>query len=83
MYIGAGIFLLVVGAILKFAVADKVSGVDLGLIGLICMGGGVLAILLSLVQGAGRKPGGYSATRTEHVDPNTGSRVERTDVDPT
>lgn len=50
MYIGGGIFLLVVGAILAFAVNDSsVGSVDLSVIGWICMGGGALAILLSLV----------------------------------
>ena len=50
MYIGGGIFLLVVGAILAFAVNDtSVGAVDLPVIGWICMGGGALAILLSLV----------------------------------
>ena len=51
--IGVGIFLLVVGAILNWAVADMVKGVDLHMIGLICMAGGVLAIVLGLVVGAG------------------------------
>ena len=51
--IGVGVFLLVVGAILNWAVADSVKGVDLHMIGLICMGGGVLAIVLGLIVGAG------------------------------
>ncbi len=51
--IGAGIFLLVVGAILNWAVADAIKGVDLHMIGLICMGGGILAIVLGLLLGTG------------------------------
>jgi len=50
MYIGGGIFLLVVGAILAFAISDtQVSGIDLSVIGWICIAGGVLAIVLSLM----------------------------------
>lgn len=49
MYIGGGIFLLVVGGILAFGVRDRVDAIDLGIVGWICMGGGALAILLSLV----------------------------------
>lgn len=50
MGIGGGIFLLVVGAILTFGVADAVEGVNLGVIGWICMGAGVLAIVLALAM---------------------------------
>lgn len=84
MYIGLGIFLLVLGAILYFAVgATMIGPVSLSMMGIILMIGGLLAILLSFLQGAGRRgAGGYSATRSSHVDPETGSRVERTDVDP-
>jgi len=45
MGIGIGIALLVVGAILSFAVRDNVPGVDLSMVGYICMGAGVLAII--------------------------------------
>jgi hypothetical protein len=85
MYIGLGIFLLVVGAILYFAVGATMLGpISLSMVGIICMIGGVLAIILSFMQGAGRRgagAGGYTATRETHVDPATGSRIERTDVD--
>ena len=49
MYIGGGISLLVVGAILAFGVRDRVDALDLTAIGWICMGAGALAIILSLV----------------------------------
>ena len=52
MTIGAGIALLVVGAVLSFAVRDAVPGVDLALVGYICMGAGVLAVVLGLVTNA-------------------------------
>jgi hypothetical protein len=60
MGIGIGIALLVVGAILSFAVRDNVPGVNLGMIGYICMGAGVLALVLSVVLNA-------QATRTKHT----------------
>ena len=50
MYIGGGIFLLVVGGILAFGVNDhSVANIDLGAIGWICMAGGALAIVLSFI----------------------------------
>lgn len=49
---GAGIVLLVIGAILAFAVKDSLPGVDLGLIGYICMAAGALAVVLGLVTNA-------------------------------
>lgn len=83
MYIGVGIFLIVVGAILEFAIGTNVSGVNLKAIGWICMGGGVLAILLSFVTGARRgTAGGYSARRVTHEDPATGTRIDEVQVDP-
>ncbi len=84
MYIGLGIFLIVVGAILTFALNASVDAVNLGLIGWICMGAGVLAILLSLVMGSrrGAAGAGYSSRRVSHTDPNTGTRVDEVDVDP-
>jgi hypothetical protein len=49
MYIGGGITLLVVGAILAFGVRDRVDALDLTAIGYIGMGAGVLAIILSFI----------------------------------
>ena len=83
MYIGVGIFLIVVGAILTFALNVSVGAVDLDVIGWICMAAGVVAILLSLVVVNRRTTGmGYSSRRVTQTDPATGSRVEETDVDP-
>lgn len=49
---GAGIFLLVLGAVLAFAVQDMIKGVDLRMIGSICMAGGVLAQIFAAISGA-------------------------------
>jgi len=71
MYIGGGIFLLIVGAVLSFAIDDKkVSGIDLEVIGYICMAGGVLAIVLSLLMM-------NRARSTAHTE-----YIERRDVPP-
>jgi hypothetical protein len=47
MYVGLGIFLLVVGAVLAFATSITVHGFDLSIVGWILMAGGLLAIILS------------------------------------
>jgi hypothetical protein len=49
MGIGLGVFLIIVGAVLTFAVKAQVSGLDLVMIGWILMAGGVVVILLSLL----------------------------------
>ena len=49
MGIGTSIFLIAVGAILKYAVTDHVSGVDLGTVGVILMIVGVVGLLISIL----------------------------------
>lgn len=71
MGIGGGIFLLVVGAILAFAVSDSVEGVNLPMIGWILMGAGVLTIGFALVLANQR-------TNTRHTEV-----VERREEPPT
>jgi hypothetical protein len=68
MYIGGGITLLVVGAILAFGVKDKVDALDLTAIGYIGMAAGVLAIILSFILQQQR-------TNTSHTEV-----VERRDL---
>ena len=86
MYIGLGIFLLVVGAIITFAYTGDASlgGVlSVNAVGWICIVAGILAIVLSLVLSSRRRTtAGYSARRVSHTDPATGSRVDDVDVDP-
>ena len=82
MYIGLGIVLIVLGAIFALDVITvDIPGVSENMLGWILILGGLLAIVLSFAM-RGRRAGGYSTTRESHVDPNTGSRVDRTDVDP-
>lgn len=49
MYIGSSIFLIAVGAILRWAVSWDVSGFNVQLAGLIIFLVGILGLLLSLV----------------------------------
>jgi hypothetical protein len=49
MGIGASLFLIVVGAILAFAVTAEVSGIDIATVGWILMIAGAVGFLFSLV----------------------------------
>jgi hypothetical protein len=83
MYIGLGIVLIVIGAILVFALNIDIPGVGDDALGWILIIAGALAIILSFAfRGRRVGRGGYSSTRESHVDPATGTRVDRTDVDP-
>lgn len=59
MYIGGSIFLLALGAILAFAVQDRLEGVELTTVGYILMAAGALGIIVSLIingqRGGGRR----------------------------
>ena len=55
MGIGFSIFLLAVGAILKFAVHATVAGVDIRVVGVILMVAGVLGLILTMVILAPRR----------------------------
>jgi hypothetical protein len=64
MGVGSGIFLIALGAILAFAVADRISGVDLTIVGYILMGAGALGLIVALVMNRQRS----RTTHTEVVD---------------
>jgi hypothetical protein len=68
MSIGGSVFLIAVGAILRFAVQDAIEGVDLGVIGLILMIAGVVGLVASLIWAAiaSRRP---VATSDDRYDP--------------
>lgn len=72
MTIGASLFLIAVGAILKWAVTDNVNGVNLGTIGVILMIIGLAGLILGVALMMSRRrtdiiqrPG-----RTTYVEPN-------------
>jgi hypothetical protein len=50
MTIGASIFLIAVGAALKFAIADRMNGIDLGVIGIIMMLAGLVGLIIAVVM---------------------------------
>ena len=54
MGIGLGIFLIVVGAILAFAVRDSIEAVDLTTVGFICLAAGVVALIAAIIMNAQR-----------------------------
>jgi hypothetical protein len=49
MGIGTGIFLIAVGAILRYGISDSVNGINLPVIGLILMIVGVIGLIVSLL----------------------------------
>lgn len=68
MYFGGSIALIAIGAILAFAVTDAINGVDLTMVGYICMAAGALGIVLSLVVN-GRRDQAVRDTRRDDLPP--------------
>jgi nitrate reductase gamma subunit len=75
MSIGTGILLIVIGAILTFAINVEVEWADLDLIGYILMGAGALVLLIGLVMLARRRRS--DVVTTTQVDPAAGEQVTR------
>jgi len=82
MSIGVGIFLFVVGAILRFALRVQVSWISIELVGDLLMGAGVVVVIIGVVLLL-RKRSSVTTVRTA-VDPNSGENVasRETKVDP-
>ena len=72
MGIGSGIFLVIVGAIVAYALNFNVKWVDQNLIGYLLMGGGAIVFLISMVSTFKKR----STTVTTHsaVDNSAGER---------
>jgi len=68
MSIGAALFLIAVGAILRYAVSDSIEGVDLPTIGLILMIVGAVGLLISLFMYANATRRGTVVERDRYVD---------------
>ena len=75
MGIGVSIFLLAVGAILKFAVDVNTQGVDLQTVGVILMVVGVIGLLMSLLFWSSIAP--YGRRRSVVVDDDVPVRSRR------
>jgi nitrate/nitrite transporter NarK len=69
MGIGAGIFLLAVGGILAFGVTDRISGVDLTVVGYILMGAGALGLALVLLLNGQRSRSSHTTVVEERREP--------------
>lgn len=75
MSVAGAIILIAVGAILRYAVSDSISGVDLQTIGLILMIAGAAGFVLTLMLEFGGR-----SRRTERVVEREGRPVEREDI---
>jgi beta-lactamase regulating signal transducer with metallopeptidase domain len=69
MPIGMSLFLIAAGAILRYAVTDSVSGVDLTTVGLILMIVGVVGLILSLFLLLAPRRRETVVTRDRYADP--------------
>ena len=64
MGIGVSVFLLVLGAILTFAVHASVSGISISTVGIILMVGGAIGLITTLIIfGNGRRGGTVTEER--------------------
>jgi hypothetical protein len=70
MGIGTSLLLIAVGAILRFAVTDSVSGIDLATVGLILLIIGIVGLIISLFYAQVWARGSETVvTRDRYVDP--------------
>jgi hypothetical protein len=70
-----GIFLIVAGAIIVWGVEAVVEGFDLQAIGYILMVGGVIALVVAAIRGAGWMSMGNRKMRSERVASPDGTHV--------
>ncbi|KQR46064.1 membrane-bound ClpP family serine protease [Frigoribacterium sp. PvP120] len=75
MSIGGGIALIVIGAILAFALDFQVAGIDIQLIGYILIAAGIIVTILGLVFATRRRQ--VTSTSRSAVDPVSGEQVTR------
>jgi len=77
MSLGFGIFLIVVGAVLTFALNVTVSWIDLHLVGWILMAAGLVIVIIGIVLIA-RKRTSVVINRSA-VDPKNGEQITQTE----
>jgi Domain of unknown function (DUF6458) len=68
MGIGTSIFLIALGAILKFAVTDSIGGIELATIGVILMVVGVIGLLISIFLMSQARDRGTVVRRDRYVE---------------
>jgi uncharacterized membrane protein HdeD (DUF308 family) len=69
MGIGTSLFLIAAGAILRYAVEDSVSGVNLETVGLILLIVGVIGLIISLVLLLAPRRSETVVTHDRYADP--------------
>jgi hypothetical protein len=74
--LGGGIFLIVVGAILAFALNVNVGWIDLHMVGYICLIAGIIITILGIILMTRKRTS--RVTRSTTIDPNTGQQVDTT-----
>ena len=57
MTIGASIFIAALGAILRYAIEDNISGIDLGTVGTILIVAGVVGLIVGLALAMSNRDG--------------------------
>ena len=75
MFAALGIVLLVAGATVSFAADRSAGGVDLMAVGWILMGGGGLALLIAMIQGAGSVSENSTTFVAERAEPANGRHI--------
>lgn len=70
MTIGGSIFLIAVGAILKFAVTATVAGISIQTVGVILMIAGIVGLLIGLFLMTQQRGRAAAVTTTTYNDPN-------------
>jgi hypothetical protein len=72
MRIGASLFLIAIGAILKFAVTKGINGVDVGAVGVILMIVGAIGLLITIALMTTRRRTDvvHQPGRTTVIEPN-------------
>jgi hypothetical protein len=70
MGIGTSLFLIAVGAILRWAVTDSISGINLATVGLILLIVGIIGLIISLIWilQAGRRGTDTVVTRDRYTE---------------
>jgi tellurite resistance protein TehA-like permease len=69
MGIGTSLFLIAAGAILRYAVKDSVSGIDVPTVGLILLIVGIVGLIISLVLMLAPRRRDTTVTHDRYVDP--------------
>ena len=77
MGIGAGIFLIAIGAILKYAVTAHVSGLDLGTVGIVLMAVGAVGFVISLAWLLSQRRRAMVVQQRSYVEPVVEDRTYR------